>query len=104
MLKINEQKFMEDYANVLAKKDNILARCRADAAEVGAIKGYDPEKIERLYNFLVTECSCEVAEIEHEAEYYTKYLEEVEEPAPIAAAEPVQPVLEIPGLPVQENM
>lgn len=96
MLKINEEKFMQDYDNIVAKKESVYARCRSDAAEVGALKGYDEDKIERLYKFLITESADEFNEINREMEFYAKYLDEV--------AEPEQPALEIPGLPVQENM
>lgn len=99
MLKINEEKFMQDYNNIVAKKESVYARCRTDATEVGALKGYDEDKIERLYKFLIAESADEFNEINHEMEFYAKYLDEVAEPV-----ETVQPVLEIPDLPVQENM
>lgn len=99
MLKINEEKFMQDYNNIVAKKESVYARCRSDAAEVGALKGYDEDKIERLYKFLITESADEFNEINREMEFYAKYLDEVAEPV-----ETVQPALEIPSLPVQENM
>ena len=41
MLKINEEKFMQDYNNIVAKKESVYARCKTDAAEVGALKGYE---------------------------------------------------------------
>lgn len=99
MLKINEEKFMQDYNNIVAKKESVCARCRTDAVEVGALKGYDEDKVERLYKFLITESANEFNEINREMEFYAKYLDEVVEPV-----ETMQPVLEIPGLPVQENM
>lgn len=99
MLKINEEKFMQDYNNIVAKKESVCARCRTDAVEVGALKGYDEDKVERLYKFLITESANEFNEINREMEFYAKYLDEVVEPT-----ETMQPVLEIPGLPVQENM
>ena len=99
MLKINEEKFMQDYNNIVAKKESVCARCRSDAVEVGALKGYDEDKIERLYKFLIAESADEFNEINREMEFYAKYLDEVAEPM-----ETVQPALEIPSLPVQENM
>lgn len=99
MLKINEEKFMQDYNNIVAKKESVCARCRTDAVEVGALKGYDEDKVERLYKFLIAESADEFNEINREMEFYAKYLDEVAEPV-----ETMQPVLEIPGLPVQENM
>lgn len=55
MLKVNEKKLLEDYCELVSKKDNNLAKIEADARVYAQAHGYNDEKMHKFIAFVAQE-------------------------------------------------
>lgn len=97
MLKVNEEKLLNDYNELVEKKDNSVAKIEADTKSFAATLGYDEIKTKDLVAFVIGKDNGLTADENAKLELLSLYIDEAEEPKAeeeTAMAEPTEAVID----------
>lgn len=82
MLKVNEEKILKDYSDLVEKKEKGLSSVEADAKAYALAHGYDEEKTAKFVTFLQGLQGSGLSDAElAKLDLLGSYIEEIEEPA-----------------------
>lgn len=81
MLKVDKEKILQDYCELVAEKDNNLSKIEADARAYALAHGYNEEKTQKFIAFVTQEIEGNGLSAEESAklEILSSYIDEVEE-------------------------
>ena len=85
MLRVNEDKVLQDYCELVSKKDDNLAKIEADARGYACAHGYDEEKTQKFIAFISNEIEGDGLSEDDAAKLdilsaYVNEVEEIDEP------------------------